>query len=727
MIRRFCRIAPAAFAWMLSVSALPPQGEDTAGGHAGMAAALRAISERMPSENYYYNEALVRVLKARLEHYPEGTPLTARAKTALQLGRQELYLGREREAIAHMVEARKNLLDYGAAEDALNGLRFYLGVAYLRLGETENCCARNTIDSCVFPIRGAGVHTATEGSWNAIEEFGKVLETVEPDTELHLSAKWLLNIAHMTLGQYPDQVPPEYRIPPERFQTRTDFPRFHNIAPEMGLDTFSNLGGAIFDDFNGDGWLDLVVSSWHPADPLRVYVNRGGREFEDRTGQSGLEGIGGGCNLIQGDYDNDGDLDIFVLRGGWLYENGQHPSSLLRNDGNGVFRDVTFEAGLAYPAYPTQTAAFADYDLDGDLDLYIGNESSDRLPAPSQLFRNNGDGTFTDVADEAGVTHDQMAKGVTWGDFDGDRYPDLYVSNYGFMNRLYWNNGDGTFWDVAIEENVHAPEESFAAWFWDSDNDGVLDLFVSDYSGEVEDVAAYYFGMSSGEKHDRLYRGLAGGGFEDVSRSQRLNRPTFAMGANFGDLNNDGFLDIYLGTGWPDYSELMPNVMFLSREGREFVDVTTEGGFGNLQKGHGVSFADFDNDGDQDVFIEMGGALKGDRYFDVLHENPGFGNDWIAVTLRGTRSNAAAIGSRIRVVVVNTGVERSVYRHVNSGGSFGANPLRQTIGLGRDAEIGRIEVFWPVTGRTQVIENPPKNAFLEIVEDRDGFVVAASR
>ena len=154
------------------------------------------------------------------------------------------------------------------------------------------------------------------------------------------------------------------------------------------------------------------------------------------------------------------------------------------------------------------------------------------------------------------------------------------------------------------------------------------------------------------------------------------------MAGNFGDLDNDGYLDFYLGTGYPDYEALMPNVMYRNRRGTGFADVTSAGGFGHLQKGHGIAFADLDNDGDQDVFEQMGGFLPGDKYFNVAFENPGFGNHWIGVELVGVRSNRSAIGARIRAEVVENGRRRSIYKHVNSGGSFGANPLRQTIGLG---------------------------------------------
>ena len=264
--------------------------------------------------------------------------------------------------------------------------------------------------------------------------------------------------------------------------------------------------------------------------------------------------------------------------------------------------------------YPTQSAAWADYDNDGDLDLYVGNETSfqeTRSPTdsansiqpstlfyPSQLFRNNGDGSFTDVAQSAGVTNDRWAKAVTWRDYDNDRFPDLYVSNFLGLNRLYHNNRDGTFTDVAPTVGVTEPKASFPAWFWDLDNDGNLDLFVSARTAGIAEIAASYLNLPVSIELVKLYHGNGRSGFEEVSRQQNLTRPNAPMGANFGDLDNDGYPDFYQGTGWVTYQELMPNVMYHNRRGAGFPDVSTAGGFGHLQKGHAIVFADFDNDGD---------------------------------------------------------------------------------------------------------------------------------
>lgn len=195
------------------------------------------------------------------------------------------------------------------------------------------------------------------------------------------------------------------------------------------------------------------------------------------------------------------------------------------------------------------------------------------------------------------------------------------------------------------------------------------------------------------------------------------------MGSNFGDLDNDGFLDFYLGTGEPDLATIVPNRMFRNDGGKRFQDVTTSGGFGNLQKGHGVSFGDIDNDGDQDIYENMGGAVSGDLYSNVLYENPGHGNHWVTLKLQGVQSNRAAIGARIRVVVNSATGEHNYYKTVGTGGSFGASPLRQEIGLGQAQSINRIEIFWPRTGKTQVVPHVAMDHFYKITEGQPQAVL----
>ena len=215
-----------------------------------------------------------------------------------------------------------------------------------------------------------------------------------------------------------------------------------------------------------------------------------------------------------------------------------------------------------------------------------------------------------------------------------------------------------------------------------------------------------------------LFRNKHDGTFEDVSAKVGLNKIAFAMGSNFGDIDNDGFLDFYLGTGNPSLKSVVPNKLFKNINGKSFLDVTTSARVGNLQKGHGVSFADLNNDGHEDIYIKMGGAYTGDAYENSLYLNPGQNfNHWVNLSLEGTVTNRVAIGARIKVTFKEDGIERSVYRDINSGGSFGSNPLQQHIGLGKATSIEKIEVTCPVTGKVQTFQNPPINTNIKVKED----------
>jgi hypothetical protein len=534
----------------------------------------------------------------------------------------------------------------------------------------------------------------------------------------------------MTLDTYPEGVPEAYRVPPEVFESEVPFPRFINNSIILGLDSFTGAGGVIIDDFDNDEHLDVFSCSWDPAEGVaQIFWNDGEGRFTDGTREAGLERMLGGLHTVQGDYDNDGLLDIFILRGAWQGLSGKHPNSLLRNNGDRTFTDVTIEAGLAEYGFPTQAGAFADYDNDGDLDLFIGNESlSPQVNAPNQLFRNEGDGTFVDVAQAAGVADWGFSKGVAWGDYDNDGLQDIYVSNRFSANHMYHNNGDGTFTDVAKELGVDEPKQSFPVWFWDFDNDGNLDLYVMSRVGGPQGLQSHLASVlglpfKTSDEHSRLYRGDGSGGFEEVSQQSGLTIHGYPMGANYGDIDNDGFLDIYEGTGFAIYEALIPNRMYRNAGGERFEDVTFAGGFGHLQKGHGISIADLDNDGDQDVFHQLGGAYPGDYYSDAMFENPGHGNHWLTLRLVGVQSNRSAIGARVRCGIVEDGKQRILHRSVDTGGSFGSNPLRQQLGLGQAERIEFLEVYWPATGLTQRFEGVPLDRFVVVTEDQDHLKV----
>ena len=665
-------------------------------------------------------------LMAELEN-PTFPTLSWRVSITRELARDHLRFGEAEEAIRLLKEA----LDEESREQPEVSheadLLEELAVASLKMGELDNCVSPDGRLICALPLDKSAVHEDKQGAKGAVEYLTRLLE-LEPE---NIRAMWLLNIAHMTLGTYPEGAPAQFRVAPQAFESEYHIGRFKEIAPYAGLYAVNPAGGSIIEDFDNDGLLDIMTSTWDPCKPLTYYRNRGDGTFVDYTEYAELSGHFGGLNISQTDYDNDGWMDVLVMRGGWMKMRGQMRMSLLRNNGDNTFTDVTEMSGLASPAYPSQSAAWADYDNDGDLDLFVCNETmreagveSTALMFPSQLFRNDGNGRFEDVAQVAGVQNWRYCKGSAWGDYDNDGDPDLFISNFGEENRLYRNDGNGMFIDVAPGLGLIDPTDSFATWFWDYDNDGWLDIFVAGYGEDIAEVAADRMGIENNGPRPRLYRNLGRGRFEDVTQETGLWHIHLAMGANFGDLDNDGYPDFYLGTGAPSLDVLAPNVMYRNNAGRGFQDVTFSGGFGHLQKGHGVSFGDLDRDGDQDIFLQVGGFFPGDGFVNALYMNPGHGNRWLSVKLVGAESNSAGIGARIKVTLKDRdGAERNVYAVVGNGSSFGGSTLTQEIGLGQAHEVVSLEVRWPATDSRQLFTDVPTDRHIVIREDASNFEI----
>jgi len=659
----------------------------------------------------------------------------------------QLRHGQNAEGVANFEEAYALAQAAERTPEVLQRLRRSLGVAQMRLGETSHCIAMHNPESCLFPIQAGGVWQDPSG---AVAAAGYFLEYLEHEPG-GLDVRWLLNIANQVAGTYPDGVPSEYLIPLSIFESEEPIGRFREIAGELGVDNFSMCGGAIMEDFDGDGFLDLFSSSMDFCMPVHYYHNQGDGTFEDWSERCGLGEQLGGFNCVQGDVDGDGLLDILILRGAWQGRKfGAQRSSLLRQRADGSFQDVTAIAGLADVAYPGQVGVFGDYDLDGDLDIFIGTEF-----APCQLCTNDGSGRFTDRAAEAGVLGDQncAVKSASWGDFDNDGDPDLYVSNYGKPNRLYVNDGQGGFVDRAAALGVDAldrdlesepgdedarelgrvailgrdftrtntKDQTFVSWFWDMDNDGWLDLFVGGYGASLADIAGSYIGAPVAvRRHLRVFRNDGHGGFVNVSREMNVDDVHLPMGANYGDLNNDGYQDFYLGTGRPGFEMLIPNAMYLNQAGERFADVTAAAGVGHLQKGHGVAMGDLDNDGDLDIFAQMGGFFYGDAFRDALFENPGNDNHWVTLQLRGTQSNGFGIGARLKLVLQTPSGTREVHLLAGSGASFGGSSLQQEVGLGAASAIQSLEVRWP-GGSTQEFTALPIDRTLRLTEGSAAF------
>ncbi|MBZ0328385.1 MAG: CRTAC1 family protein [Altibacter sp.] len=650
----------------------------------------------------------------------------------IEYGKTLLNAGRSQDAIDVFETLLDKLPENKVITPTTKGLHDALAISYMRLGEQVNCRDNHSSESCLFPIKGSGIHTDRQGSEKAIAIYKEILKVFPDD----LQSRWLLNLAYMTLDEYPKGVPAGQLISPNVFKPEYDLPVFENISMNVGLDVNELAGGVIVDDFNNDSFLDILVSSWGLYGKLHFFENNGNGTFTEKTEPSGLQDLTGGLNLIQADYNNDGFLDFYILRSAWSGFDwmGQLPNSLVKNNGDGTFTDVTIASGM-YAPNPTQSAVWVDFNNDGWLDLFVGNEThSQKELNPAQFFLNKKDGTFQDIAPQLGLNFTEYIKGVNSGDINNDGLMDLYISILNGPNKLLVNRGGTSieswkFEDITQKAGVAEPLESFPTWFFDYDNDGWEDIFVTCFDGyslgqQAFEVAADYLGQQPKADLPRLYKNTGAGNFTNVTASTQLNHILPAMGCNYGDLDNDGYLDFYIGTGAPDYRAIVPNRMFRNNAGKTFQDVTYAGNFGHIQKGHGIGFSDLDNDGDQDIYAVMGGSVSGDIFQNALFENPGNNNQWITIQLQGTASNRSAIGARIRVTVKDeNGATRHIYNTLNSGGSFGANSLQAEIGLGNCKSITSIAVNWP-NGIFEFIDygSSKTGVFIKIVEGQPNFL-----
>ncbi len=622
---------------------------------------------------------------------------------------QLLTVGKSGEAANHylMILEKIEKGEIAAGKEETAAIQKMLAIAYFRMSEQVNCIHNHNESSCIIPFNAASYHADSTGAVRSITVLEKFLRESPDDFE----AKWLLNVAAAALGRKPESIRELWRIDLEKFKSPIGIKSFRDVANASNLIITRHAGGTAIDDFNNDGLLDVVVTSCKLKDNIAIFQNNGDGTFSDHTEASGLTGITGGINCTHVDFNNDGFEDLYVIRGGWFEGYGNYPESLLKNNGNGTFTDITYKAGL-FSLHPTHSACWGDFNNDGWMDVFVGNETSDSSqPHPSELYINNGDETFTEVSAQSGIRVSAFVKGALWFDYNNDGWQDLYLSNYLQPNILFKNKGKDesgmiTFTDVTKQADVELPLASFPAFACDINNDGWEDLFVSAFGWDNNGINLFdeYKGRPSSFP-PALYINQKNGTFKDMAQDYGLSRTIFSMGLNYGDIDNDGWLDFYAGTGNPDFKSLFPNLMFRNAGGRYFEDVTVNTRTGHLQKGHGIAFADLDNDGDQDIYINIGGFYQSDFFWNACFENPGSGNHYIALKLVGEKSNRSAAGARIKITVLTEAGTKEIYRTVSTGGTFGASPFMQVIGVGASTKIQSIEIRWPSTGIRQKIEN----------------------
>jgi predicted nuclease of restriction endonuclease-like (RecB) superfamily len=524
---------------------------------------------------------------------------------------------------------------------------------------------------------------------------------------------------------------------------------FVNIAREAGITAktiyggekknqyqLENVGSGIaWFDFDHDGWLDLFQVNGTRLVPVpgeqptnHLYRNNRNGTFTDVTDKAGLRRTGWGQGACIGDYDNDGFDDLFVTYYG--------ENVLYKNNGNGTFTDVTKKVGLLSGKDRWGSgAAFVDYDKDGHLDLFVANyinfdlKKAKPLLCPYRgvmascghtgmpggvnlLYRNNGDGTFTDVSEKAGITktNGTYGLGVLVADFNNDRWPDVYVANDMSQSALYRNNKNGTFTDIAAEAgcafNLEGKVQAgMGVTAGDYDGDGWFDIFKTNFSDDTS----------------TLYRNLGKETFDDVTFTAGLgvNTRWLGWGCGFFDPDNDGWLDLFLVNGhiYPEVDELKTitsyrqrKVFYRNKRDGKFEDISAELGSAVLEpnSSRGCAFGDFDNDGDIDIAIN---AIN--SYPELLRCDSSTNNNWIKVRLIGTKSNRSGIGARIKCEVEGHHVQME---EVRSGGSYySQNDLRVHFGLGKANTVKKLEIQWP-SGTVETLKDLSVNQILTIKE-----------
>jgi len=527
-------------------------------------------------------------------------------------------------------------------------------------------------------------------------------------------------------------------------------PQFTDVTAEVGIDFHHNNGargdyhlpetigaGGAFLDYDNDGNLDLYLvnsGDWQDAVSKKVctsvlYRNNGDGTFTDVTAIAGVGNTSGyGQGIACGDYDNDGNTDLYVTNFG--------ANVLYRNEGDGTFTDVTEKAGVGDPLWST-SATFFDYNRDGYLDLYVVNyvHYSLEVPyrpcgtngvrtychpslfagAPDTLYRNNGNGTFTDVTEAAGIRDIGGAfrgkgLGVVVADFNNDSAPDIYVANDDTPNYLFHNNGDGTFKEIALLAGCAysfdgVAQAGMGVDVGDYNSDGLLDIFVTNLSYET----------------NALYRNNGDGTFTDVIYEAGLGKESYlfvGFGTGFFDYDNDGYVDLFIANGHvidniDQTSEVLTyaqrNQLFRNNGDGTFAEVSLESGeyFQRENVSRGAIFGDYDNDGDVDIVV-----TQSNGQVELFRNDGGNQRNWVQIKAAGTLSNRNGIGARLKLTAGGHTQIRELHA---ASGYLSSNDPRPLFGLDNSTRIDQLEIRWP-SGAVQVLEDLPVNREVAISE-----------
>lgn len=594
-----------------------------------------------------------------------------------------------------------------------DALRLELGHFQIKCGLYEQAAANLLMAARNPSVRSLALHDAAV----ALHREGKLEDAARVGSDsLHASpgnerARAWLWLTAQKLGGYPDFVPNSQRM---EVKVGLEKPtvEFEDIAAKIGLDKTSGGRGLAVFDYNNDGWLDVLIACSHGG--CNLYRNNGDGTFTDVSVASGLDRCVNAFIPAIGDYNNDGYADVFVTRLGFYAGETQ----LFRNNGDGTFTDVTEAAGLKMWG-PGFSACWVDYDLDGNLDLFITNNMGglfDRK-TPNRLFHNNGDGTFTEVTKAAGLATIWPTIGGAWGDYNDDGFPDLFLSNGIGKPQLYRNNGNATFTDVSEEAGINDPCFGSVALWCDYDNDGRLDIVQFTWSDHENVLHTMRHGEGPPDgKPMRIYRNNGDGTFTLRNRDIGLNGCWGTMSGNAGDFNNDGYLDLVLGNGSPRMDRLEPPIL-LENDGQRFHNITFAAGLPCSGKGHGANMADLFGDGRLSVLLSAGGVYPGDLLTTRVFCPKRLPGNYLNVRLLGVKSNRSAIGSHLGLKANG----RRQYREISGGSSFGCLPFEQHFGLASAKKVDELQIRWP-SGLLQDFSGLPVNQTLQFTEGQTAWV-----
>jgi hypothetical protein len=610
-----------------------------------------------------------------------------------------------------IIRRHKERLERAPGDDVT---RTELGRTYVKCGLYDHAAKELEIAARNPETRALALHELAVAHYRA-GRFEQAIDAgvgaMQADPSNERARSWLWLTSRSTNG-YPDRVPPEFRMEMKAGYEPSRI-RYEDISEKVGLDkTSAGRGTAIF-DYNNDGLLDVMIAAAHGG--ANLYRNNGDGTFTDVSIESGIDQCVNGFAITAGDYDNDGNIDVFVTRLGFYGGEG----NLFHNNGDGTFTDVTDKAGVNCWG-PAFTACWVDYDCDGRLDLFIANNLGGLFDRhiPNRLYHNNGDGTFTEVTKEAGLSAVAPTIGSCWGDYNNDGYPDLFISSGLGRPQLFRNNGDGTFTDVSAEAGLKDYVIGSTCFFCDYDNDGWLDIVQFAWS-DHEDVIHT---MRTGEAPPdgsvmRVFHNNRDGSFTMRNRDIGLVGGWGTMSGNCADLNNDGRLDFLLGNGSPRMDRLEPLILLENQDGK-FHNTSFTTGLPFIGKSHGTNAADLFGDGRMSVIVAAGGAYPGDLLTTTCFRPTERLGNYLNVRVEGVTCNRSAIGARVTLIAGDS----LQMREVQGGTNFGCLPFEQHFGLGEGTKVDAIVVKWPgPNGLEQRVENPPVNDTIKIVQGKEGF------